>query len=99
MRKTLAIARIFEYSNTRVMKTKLTLTIEKDIVDIAKDFAFQSGTSLSQLTEDFFRSLTTLKSQPSTVHPIMTLRGSIAEKQVENWEEDYTQHLNKKYRS
>ncbi len=36
------------------MKTKLTLSIEKSVIEEAKVLAKESGTSLSELTENFF---------------------------------------------
>jgi len=37
----------------RVMKTKLTLTIEKSVIEKAKEFAGNSGKSLSDLVERY----------------------------------------------
>ncbi len=39
------------------MKTKLTLTIDREVIDKAKKFARRNGTSLSQLVEGQFRKL------------------------------------------
>ncbi len=93
------ITRIFEYKNTRVMKVKLTLTIEKEMIAMAKKFAESSGMSVSQLTEDFFKSLTSKKMSNEVSHPIMNLRGSISAHQVEDWQDDYANHLMKKYKA
>lgn len=38
---------------TRVMKTKLTLTIEKSIIEKAKELANSSGKSLSEMIENY----------------------------------------------
>jgi len=38
--------------NTRVITTKLTLTIEKDIIRLAKTYANKKGRSLSKLIEN-----------------------------------------------
>lgn len=99
MNPSITNARIFENLNTRVMKAKLTLTIEKDMIKMAKRFAESSGMSLSQLTEDFFKSLTSKKMSNEVSHPIMNLRGSISAHQVEDWQDDYSQHLMKKYKA
>jgi len=40
-------------TNYKQMKTKLTLTIEKNIIEKAKEFARNSGKSLSDLVERF----------------------------------------------
>jgi hypothetical protein len=38
-------------------KTKLTLRIEKSVIELAKNYAHQHQTSLSQLVAEFFRTL------------------------------------------
>jgi hypothetical protein len=45
------------------MKTKLTLTVDRDVVADAKKFARRNGISLSEMVEDQFRRL----SEPSFV--------------------------------
>ena len=44
--------------NTRVMTTKLTLTIEKSTIEKAKDYARKTGRSLSDLIESYLDSVT-----------------------------------------
>ena len=39
------------------MSTKLTLTVEKQIIDIAKSYAKNTGRSLSELVENYFKTL------------------------------------------
>lgn len=46
-------------------KTKLTLRIEKPIIEAAKDYAQQHQTTLSQLVTQFLRSLE-IEDQPPT---------------------------------
>jgi Family of unknown function (DUF6364) len=40
------------------MQTKLTLSLEKDVIENAKLFAKGTGRSLSEMVENYFRSLT-----------------------------------------
>jgi uncharacterized protein (DUF3820 family) len=40
------------------MTTKLTLTVEKDVIDKAKSFAKHTGRSLSELVENYLETLT-----------------------------------------
>jgi len=89
--------RIFEITNTRVMTTKLTLTIEKAIIEQAKEYALQSGTSLSKLTENFFKSLTQTPNIQSMEHPVWQLKGSIPATAIENIQQDYATFLLDKY--
>lgn len=49
--------RIF-VSKTRIMTTKLTLTVEKSVIERAKSYAKQTGRSLSELIENYLETLT-----------------------------------------
>ena len=40
------------------MKTKLTLTVEKDVIELAKQYAKSSGVSLSELIQDYLKRVT-----------------------------------------
>ena len=40
------------------MNTKLTLTIEKEVIEQAKQYASMKGKSLSELVENYFKFLT-----------------------------------------
>lgn len=40
------------------MNTKLTLTLEKEVIEIAKEYAKERGQSLSELVENYFKLLT-----------------------------------------
>lgn len=43
--------------NTRVMRTKLTLTVEKNTIEKAKIYAQNTGRSLSNLVENYLESI------------------------------------------
>ncbi len=40
------------------MNTKLTLTLEKEVIEVAKKYAKEKGHSLSELEENYFKLLT-----------------------------------------
>lgn len=40
------------------MNTKLTLTLEKEVIEVAKKYAKEKGHSLSELVENYFKLLT-----------------------------------------
>jgi hypothetical protein len=40
------------------MDTKLTLTIEKEVIEIAKEYAKEKGQSLSEMVENYFKFVT-----------------------------------------
>ncbi len=43
------------------MDTKLTLTLKKEIIDLAKKYASEKGRSLSEMVENYFKYLTEIK--------------------------------------
>jgi hypothetical protein len=49
--------RIF-VENTRIMTTKLTLTVEKSVIERAKIYARKTGRSLSELIENYLEKIT-----------------------------------------
>ena len=53
----LRIIRIFVYI-ARTMTTKLTLTVEKAVIEKAKSYAKRTGRSLSELIEKYLESIT-----------------------------------------
>lgn len=78
---------------------KLTLRIEKNLVEKAKKFALEHDTSVSRMVAGFFDNL----GQPRSIrhHGPMTtrLRGSLKPKGVERGhdEDDYRRHLEQKH--
>jgi hypothetical protein len=60
--------RIFEI-NTRVMTTKLTLTVEKQVILKAKFYAKQTGRSLSELIESYLESLVLEQAATKQISP------------------------------
>jgi len=77
------------------MNTKLTLTIEKEIIDRAKKYAREEKRSLSEIVENYLKMLTLNKPTEETekLNPIVeSLRGSF--KMPE--EMDYKKELNKR---
>ena len=66
------------------MKTKLTLTVEKSILAIIKQYAHDTGTSVSKLVEDFFIDKVKNKPMNNKIDPeIKALMGIIKEKDVD----------------
>lgn len=62
------------------MKTKLTLTIEKEVIEIAKEYAKEKGLSLSEMVENYFKLITVnrRKIKPKQISPrVRKLRGII----------------------
>jgi Family of unknown function (DUF6364) len=80
--------------------TKLTLRLEESIIEQAKDFARQSGKSLSQVVSDYFQAIArnTATGEPASARPtpitdrlVGSLRGTDLSK------EDHRRHWIEKY--
>ncbi len=81
------------------MQTKLTLKLDKDVIADAKDYAARNGRSLSQMVEGFFKSLVekrkAKKSKPRSI--VAELSGILKGPIPENWKEERTEYLMRKY--
>ena len=83
------------------MKTKLTLTVDKEVIVKAKEVATQSGTSVSELVENFLRQLTRKekKVQEKEVSAlVMSLKGSVKVPEDFDYDALLSEQLTKKYR-
>ena len=60
------------------MNTKLTLSVEKQIIEKAKSYARRTGRSLSELVSAYFESLTDNEKGPTKISPkLKKLVGSV----------------------
>jgi|AntRauTorcE11897_2_1112592.scaffolds.fasta_scaffold00054_36 hypothetical protein len=80
------------------MKTKLTLRVEKRLIEKAKKHAKSRNTSVSQMVADYFKAIENQKKKddsldysPITASLIGVLKGSTRK------EEDYKSYLEEKY--
>lgn len=65
------------------METKLTLKLDRSVIDSAKKYAKESHKSLSRLVEDFFKSLVYENNSPEEYPPLIEkLSGVISEKDL-----------------
>ena len=82
------------------MNTKLTLTIEKEVIKIAKEYAKEKGQSLSELVENYFKYVTVerVKINESQLSPkVRKLRGIIKSDNNTDYDQILTEELSKKY--
>ncbi len=82
------------------MSTKLTLTIEKETIDIVKEYSKEKGQSLSEMVENYFKLITVDRRQiePEQLSPrIRRLRGIIKPNEKLNHKEILEEELSKKY--
>lgn len=80
------------------MNTKLTLNLDKTIIEEAKSYAKSNKLSLSKLIENYLHSLTYKKNSTDMVSPLVeSLTGVISSKDLDAIE-DYADYLDQKYK-
>ena len=82
------------------MNTKLTLTIEKEVIEIAKEYAKEKGQSLSEIVENYFKFVTVKlkRIKEKQLSPkVRKLRGIIKAEEAFDYKEILTEELSKKY--
>jgi hypothetical protein len=78
------------------MNTKLTLNLDKEIIEEAKTYAKSHRISLSKLIENYLNSLTRKTKKKSTVSELVeSLTGIIPNNYDER--DDYRNYIDKKY--
>ncbi|MDR6967694.1 hypothetical protein J2X31_001706 [Flavobacterium arsenatis] len=78
------------------MNTKLTLNLDKEIIEEAKTYAKSHKVSLSKLIENYLNSLTRESKQKSSVSPLVeSLTGIIPSDYDER--KEYRNYIDKKY--
>ena len=81
------------------MNTKLTLTIEKEVIETAKAFAKEKGQSLSEIVENYFKIITIEKRKiyPKQLTPrIKRLRCILKDENID-YKQILEEELNTKY--
>lgn len=81
------------------MSTKLTLTIEQEVIKKAKKYAKQKGRSLSDLVENYFRAITMTEEpiQKPIGSVASALLGSVKEPENFNYKRELEDALTEKY--
>jgi predicted CopG family antitoxin len=81
------------------MDTKLTLKINEDVIEKAKEYAKAKKTSLSDLIENYLQKLTNNKKSKKDITPLVkSLSGVISLPKDYNEKKDYTDYLINKYK-
>ncbi|MDL2262506.1 DUF6364 family protein [Bacteroidales bacterium OttesenSCG-928-I21] len=79
------------------MNTKLTLNLDKEVIEEAKTYARKNKVSLSKLIENYLNSLTKPSKKSQKVSPLVeSLTGVISDKNLDE-RKDYRDYLNEKY--
>lgn len=75
------------------MKTKLTLRLDKNVIEKAKEYSARRGESVSQVVEKFFRILS--EEREEVTPTVRKLKGLLKGSNVD--ETDYKNFLEEKY--
>lgn len=82
------------------MNTKLTLTLEEEVIKIAKVYAKEKGQSLSEIVENYFKFVTMERVKPSQKQlspKVNKLRGVLKTEKDFDYKQVLTEELSKKY--
>ena len=79
------------------MDTKLTLSMDKKVIEKAKKYAAKENTSLSNLIEGFLIRITTNQDKKDLPPLVKSLSGVLKSKISDGWKEDKVKHLESKY--
>jgi len=75
------------------LKTKLTLRLDKEVIEKAKEYSSKRGESVSGIVEKFFKAVSVKEEEITPT--VRKLKGLLKDLQVE--ESDYKKFLEKKY--
>jgi len=81
------------------METKLTLRLNKNIINKAKNYAHLHNISLSKMIESYLDSITKQEKTTTEISPLVkSLSGVINLEQDYDYKEDYSSFLKEKYK-
>jgi len=81
------------------MDTKLTLNVDKAVIEKAKEYARSQKISLSRLIESYLASLTSKKNKEIEITPLVeSLSGVIELEKDFDYKKGYTDYLIEKYK-
>lgn len=82
------------------MSTKLTLTLEKEVIEMAKKYARDKGQSLSEIVENYFKFISekrVQKKENNLSSRVKKLRGIVKVEDDFDYKKILTEELSKKY--
>jgi hypothetical protein len=80
------------------METKLTLRLQKKVIDQAKEYANDHETSLSKLVENYLLAITEESGSTENISPLVKSLSGVSQLQGnEELKRDYHKHLDEKY--
>ena len=80
------------------MDTKLTLKLDKSIIDKAKEYAKGNNISLSKMIENYLQALTNKQSKEIKISPLVESLIGVIPHIKKDYKKDYTKYLSEKYK-
>ncbi len=80
-----------------IMKTKLTLRLDEELIKKAKEYSANSGKPISKIVADLFTVIENeqIKKEYKITPAVKSLKGILRRKKID--ETDYKKHLEEKY--
>lgn len=79
------------------MDTKLTLKLDKLIIESAKEYAKEKNISLSKMIENYLQAITNKRNKEIEISPLVQSLIGVIGQQKNDYKKDYTDYLSKKY--
>jgi len=80
------------------MDTKLTLKLDKHIIESAKRYAKEKKISLSKIIETYLKSITKESEEKVEITPFVESLSGVIDLTDNDYKKDYSDFLNEKYR-
>jgi hypothetical protein len=80
------------------LNSKLTLSLNSQVIELAKVYAKSNKTSLSKLIEFYLSSLTVSGKKQIEITPLVKSLSGLLDGTAENWKKDYGDYLEEKYK-
>ncbi len=79
------------------MDTKLTLKLDKSVIERAKQYAKEHNISLSGLIENYLQAITLDDNTDISISPLVKSLTGVIELEEKDYKKDYTKFLSQKY--
>ena len=79
------------------MDSKLTLKLNKNVIELAKQYASENNISLSRMIENYLQAITEKKHKQIKVSPLVESLTGVIDLKENDYKKDYTDYLSKKY--
>lgn len=80
------------------MDTKLTLKLERKVIEKAKAYAKERSTSLSKIIEKYLKNLTTQNEDPDEITPLVKSLSGVVKLDNSDYKSEYGSYLSEKYK-